>query len=158
MQQTMLRIKDPEPTLDFYTRILGMQLLCRLDFPDMSFSLFFVGYASVDDIPEDPTERVKWVFSQAGTIELCWNHGTENDPEFKGYCNGNVDPGRGFGHIGITVPSVKDACARFEALDVEFVKKPDEGKMRSIAFIKDPDGYWVEVLEISNSKTFVEWS
>jgi catechol 2,3-dioxygenase-like lactoylglutathione lyase family enzyme len=56
--QTMLRIKDPKPSLDFYTRVLGMTLLCKLDFPEMAFSLYFLGYEDPKDIPEDPKERV----------------------------------------------------------------------------------------------------
>jgi lactoylglutathione lyase len=55
----MLRIKDPQPSLDFYTRVLGMTLLAKLDFPSMSFSLFFLGYEKVEDIPADPAERVR---------------------------------------------------------------------------------------------------
>jgi catechol 2,3-dioxygenase-like lactoylglutathione lyase family enzyme len=55
----MLRVRDPTPSLDFYTRVLGMTLLAKLDFPSMSFSLFFLGYEKVEDIPEDPAERVR---------------------------------------------------------------------------------------------------
>jgi lactoylglutathione lyase len=55
----MLRIKDPKPSLDFYTRVLGMTLLAKLDFPDMSFTLYFLGYEDPADIPEDPRERVR---------------------------------------------------------------------------------------------------
>jgi len=157
MQQTMFRIRDPESSLDFYTRILGMNLLCKLDFPDMKFSLYFVGYGEPQAVPDDPVERAAWMFGLKGCIELTHNYGTENDPEFKGYHNGNSDP-QGFGHIGITVPSVLRACDRFERLGVEFVKKPDAGKMKNIAFIKDPDGYWIEILETENAKTFVEWA
>lgn len=58
MMQTMLRIKEPSRSLDFYTRVLGMTLLAKLDFPSMSFTLYFLGYEKTEDIPEDPAERV----------------------------------------------------------------------------------------------------
>ena len=77
-------------------------------------------------------------------LELTHNWGTETDDTFN-YHDGNSEP-RGFGHIGISVPDVYKASARFEELGVEFVKKPDDGKMKGLAFIKDPDGYWVEIL------------
>ena len=71
------------------------------------------------------------------------NWGTESQPEFQ-YNIGNKD-GIGYGHIGILVPDTDKACERFEKLGVEFIKKPAEGKMRGLAFIKDPDGYWIEI-------------
>ncbi|KAK7068362.1 Lactoylglutathione lyase [Halocaridina rubra] len=144
-QQTMFRIKDPKSSLDFYTRVLGMRLLKKLDFPSMKFTLYFMGFELPGDIPSDEDERTAWCFSRKATLELTHNWGTENDPEFKGYHNGNADP-RGFGHIGIMVPDVEKACERFESLGTKFVKKPSDGKMRNIAFIQDPDGYWIEIL------------
>ncbi|KAL0907638.1 hypothetical protein M5K25_022057 [Dendrobium thyrsiflorum] len=147
LQQTMLRVKDPKTSLDFYSRVLGMSLLKRLDFPEMKFSLYFLGYEDTASAPADPRERTIWTFGQKATLELTHNWGTESDPEFKGYHNGNSEP-RGFGHIGITVDDIYKACERFERLGVEFVKKPDDGKMKGIAFIKDPDGYWIEIFDL----------
>ncbi|KAJ0237805.1 Lactoylglutathione lyase [Hirschfeldia incana] len=147
MQQTMFRVKDPKASLDFYSRVLGMSLLKRLDFSEMKFSLYFLGYEDTSTAPADPTERTVWTFGRPATIELTHNWGTESDPEFKGYHNGNSEP-RGFGHIGFTVDDVHKACERFEQLGVEFVKKPNDGKMKNIAFIEDPDGYWIEIFDL----------
>ncbi|XP_032673312.1 lactoylglutathione lyase isoform X1 [Odontomachus brunneus] len=152
MQQTMYRIKDPRKSLPFYTEVLGMTLLQKVDFPEMRFSLYFLGYENPEDISTDKRKNIEWLFTRRGTIELTHNWGTETDPDAK-YHNGNSDP-RGFGHIGVAVPNVTKACERFEKFNVEFVKKPDDGKMKGIAFIKDPDGYWVEIFngtDIANS-------
>ncbi|CAL5028524.1 unnamed protein product [Urochloa decumbens] len=146
LQQTMLRVKDPKVSLDFYSRVMGMSLLKRLDFEEFKFSLYFLGYEDVTLAPADHIKRTEWTFRQKATLELTHNWGTENDPEFKGYHNGNSDP-RGFGHIGVTVDDVYKACERFERLGVDFVKKPDDGKIKGIAFIKDPDGYWIEIFD-----------
>lgn len=75
-----------------------------------------------------------------GVLELTHNHGTESDSSFAGYASGNTDPGRGFGHIAITVDNVEETCARFEKLGVQFKKRLQDGKMKNIAFILDPDG------------------
>ena len=75
-----------------------------------------------------------------GVLELTHNHGTESDASFAGYASGNDEPGKGYGHIAITVADVQAACARFEQLGVTFQKRLTDGKMRHIAFIKDPDG------------------
>ena len=154
MNQTMMRIKNPDISLDFYVNVLGMTLLKRLDFPDMEFTLFFLGYLRKSDepVPEDPIDRTEYVFSQKALIELTHNWGTEKDDAFS-YHDGNTDPG-GFGHIGITVPDVYAASKRFEELGIEFVKKPDDGNMKGLAFINDPDGYWVEILSAANSAKF----
>ena len=144
--QTMLRIKDPEKSLDFYTRILGMTILKKLDFPDYDFSLFFLAYLRENDdpVPENKQDRFAYALNQKAVLELTHNWGTEKDNEFSHH-DGNSDP-RGFGHIGITVPDVYEACERFESLGVDFQKKPDDGNMKGLAFIKDPDGYWIEIL------------
>ena len=146
LNQTMLRIKDPQRSIPFYRDVLGMTLLDRYDFEAMKFSLYFMGYpdAADGDAPDDPAERARWVFSRKALLELTHNWGTEDDAEFTHH-NGNDDP-RGFGHIGVTVPDVYAACERFSELGVEFVKGPDDGAMKGLAFIRDPDGYWIEIL------------
>ncbi|KAJ8362785.1 hypothetical protein SKAU_G00116160 [Synaphobranchus kaupii] len=148
MQQTMLRVKDPVKSLDFYTRVLGMTLLQKFDFPSMRFSLYFLGYEDKKEIPGDVKEKTAWTFSRRATIELTHNWGSELD-DSQAYHNGNSDP-RGFGHIGIAVPDVYAACKLFEEQGVTFVKKPDDGKMKGLAFIQDPDGYWIEILSPNN--------
>ena len=148
-QQTMYRIKDPKASLAFYTGVLGMYLLKKLDFPEMKFSLYFLGFVDASKIPVDETERTLWCFSQPATLELTHNWGTELEAGPSPYHNGNADP-RGFGHIGIMVPDVEKACERFEGLGVNFVKKPNDGKMKGLAFIKDPDNYWIEILNCDN--------
>lgn len=70
MQQTMYRIKDPRKSLPFYTEVLGMQLLQKLDFPEMKFSLYFMGYENPKDIPTDRRESIEWTMSRKATIEL----------------------------------------------------------------------------------------
>jgi lactoylglutathione lyase len=146
LNQTMLRIRDPKPSLAFYRDVLGMTLLQQLDFVDMQFSLYFLAYLAEDEeIPSDPAERARFIFNRETTLELTHNWGTESDPGFAGYHDGNRDP-RGFGHIGISVDDVARACARFESLGIPFKKRPQDGKMKDIAFITDPDGYWIEIL------------
>lgn len=146
--QTMMRIKDPKVSLDFYTRVLGMRLLRKLDFPEMKFTLYFLGMVGDEEanqVPKENDSRTTWVFEQKAMLELTHNWGTENDPDFH-YHNGNDKP-QGFGHIGFSVPDVYAASERLERLGVEFVKRPDDGKMKGLAFIKDPDGYWIEILQ-----------
>ena len=122
--QTMMRIKDPKVSLDFYTRIIGMRLYRKLDFPDMKFTLYFLAMprdVDHDNVPNDDNKRTTWTFSQRAMLELTHNWGTENDSNFS-YHNGNTEP-QGFGHIGFSVPDVYAAAARFEKLGVKFVKK-----------------------------------
>ncbi len=146
--QTMLRIKEPTRSLDFYTRVLGMRLVRKLDFPEMKFSLYFLAYLNDEEasqVPEDDVKRLTYTFGREAMLELTHNWGTEDDADFS-YHDGNAQP-QGFGHIGITVPDVYAAAERFEELGVTFVKRPDDGNMKGLAFIKDPDGYWIEILQ-----------
>ncbi|MCC5795969.1 MAG: lactoylglutathione lyase [Methylophaga sp.] len=144
--QTMLRIKAPERSLRFYSEVMGMTLVKRLDFPEMAFSLYFMAAISPSDRKNwsDNTDvRIEQTFGRPALLELTHNWGDEDKADFS-YHNGNSEP-RGFGHIGFAVPDVDAACARFESLGIPFVKKPHDGKMKGIAFIQDPDGYWIEI-------------
>ena len=146
LNHSMLRVKDPAVSLDFYTRIFGMRVLRKLDFPEMKFSLYFLHRASAEQAPpEDIGERTAWTFAQHGILELTHNWGTEADPAFK-YHDGNAQP-QGFGHICFSVPDLDAAVKWFDDNQVTYVKRPEQGKMKDVAFIKDPDGYWIEIVE-----------
>merc|ERR1712087_174478 len=78
-------------------------------------------------------------------LELTHNHGTENDANFQVH-TGNADP-QGFGHIGFLVDDLDACCKEMEEAGVKFFKKPEEGKMRGLAFALDPSGYRVELVQ-----------
>ena len=143
LTHTMLRIKEPERALKFYCEVLGFRLINQLDFPDREFSLYFLQPRGHTDCADG---SVTHSFSRAGLLELTHNWGTEaDDTEMH---SGNSDP-KGFGHICIAVPDIEAACARFDAMGVRFQKRLGEGGMKDIAFILDPDGYWIEVVQPS---------
>jgi len=142
---TMLRVKDIAASLDFYTRVLGFRLIDQRDFPEAEFSLYFLAYVPEGTpVPEDDAQRRLWMAGIPGVLELTHNHGTETQ-DGPVYHDGNGDP-RGFGHICVSVPELEVACTRFEELGVPFQKRLQDGRMKHIAFIKDPDGYWVEII------------
>jgi len=100
------------------------------------------------ELPKDPksqeaSDYMKKMWNPV--LELTHNHGTEDDPKFA-YHNGNDEP-RGFGHLGFLVDDLDKVCEHLEKSGVPFKKKPNEGKMRNLAFVVDPDGYWVEVVQ-----------
>jgi lactoylglutathione lyase len=142
LNHTMVRIKDAERSLDFYTRVLGMKLVSRFDFEQWKFSLFFL--QARGNAPQ-PASSATQTFSAPGLLELTYNWGSESDPEFQPH-SGN-EPPKGYGHICIAVPDIEAACRRFAELGVTFQKKLGEGGMKGIAFIKDPDGYWIEIVQ-----------
>lgn len=152
LNHSMLRVKEPKISLDFYTRIMGMRLLRKLNFPEMKFSLYFlhVGMPG-ENVPEAAGDRTAWTFSQRGILELTHNWGSEDDADFK-YHDGNTQP-QGFGHICFAVPDLDAAVAWFDENKVTFVKRADQGKMKDVAFIKDPDGYWIEIVEPARLKS-----
>lgn len=143
---SMLRVKDPKISLDFYTRIMGMRLLRKLDFPEMQFSLYFLAKLDENEnVPTEEGERTKWTFSQRGVLELTHNWGSEDKADFS-YHNGNAQP-QGFGHICFSVPDLQAAIDWFDENKVNYVKRPDQGKMKNVAFLTDPDGYWIEIVQ-----------
>eukprot|EP01121_Diplochlamys_sp_Union-15-3_P019935 TRINITY_DN7626_c0_g1_i2.p1 TRINITY_DN7626_c0_g1~~TRINITY_DN7626_c0_g1_i2.p1 ORF type:complete len:181 (-),score=45.09 TRINITY_DN7626_c0_g1_i2:43-546(-) len=147
LHHTMLRVKDPKKSHEFYSGLLGLTLVYKADFDWGKFSLYFYTYLGDQKKPEfkNDNEAIGYIFSnRSHSLELTHNWGTENNPDFK-YNNGNEEP-KGFGHIAIVVPDIDAAFAKFEAAGTKIIKRPEGGKMQGIAFVADPDGYWVEII------------
>lgn len=149
-QQTMLRIKDPEASLKFYRDTLGMTLIDTFDFPEYKFSLYFLTTLSSEEsynLSPGTQEAHDYLWSMEGVaLELTHNHGTESDADFRGYHPGNAQ-NDGFGHIAVSVDDVYTVSSELERAGWLFKKKPDEGRMKGLAFVFDPDGYWVEIVK-----------
>ena len=141
LNQTMLRIRDPEKSLPFYCDVLGMELLERFDFDNMGFSLYFLGFRNAleGERPEDRGDRVEWLFEQSALLELTHNWGQEEPYEL----------GSGFGHLAVGVPDIYGTCEALAAEGVPIPRAPGPMKHGGsvIAFIEDPDGYKVELIE-----------
>jgi lactoylglutathione lyase len=120
---TMLRVRDLDRSLDFYVRLLGMQLLRRSDYPEGRFTLAFVGYTDERD---------------GAVIEL-----THNWDRHEPYVLGDA-----WGHLAIGVIDIVDTCARLAAEGVPVPRPPGAMKHGStiIAFIEDPDGHRIELI------------
>lgn len=120
---TMLRVGDLERSLAFYTGVLGMKLLRRQDYPDGRFTLAFVGYAAE---------------SEQAAIELTHNWDT---PAY--------ELGTGFGHVALEVPDAAAACAEIKARGGRVVREagPMKHGTTVIAFVEDPDGYRIELIQ-----------
>lgn len=120
---TMLRVGDLDRSLAFYTEVLGMRLLRRSDYPDGKFTLAFVGYQDEDE---------------GAVLELTHNWDT---PEY--------DLGNGYGHIAIEVEDAYAACDQIKAKGGNVVR--EAGPMMHghtvIAFVEDPDGYKIELIQ-----------
>lgn len=144
---TMLRVKDPTKSLAFYTGILGMTLLAIKKFPEMEFDLYFLAKLTGDERNNLPAgdDLAIYTFRQRGILELTHNYGTEDQDNF-GYHDGNEEP-QGFGHICFSVPDLETAVSWFDSNNVVFKKRPEDGSMKNIAFIKDVDGYWIEIVQ-----------
>lgn len=122
---TMIRVGNLDRSIDFYTNVLGMQLLRKNDYPDGKFTLAFIGYG-----PE----------SEQTAIELTYNWDT-----------GSYDLGNGFGHIALAVDDAAAACETIRQRGGKVVREAGPMKHGStvIAFIEDPDGYKIELIERS---------
>ncbi|KAI9790134.1 MAG: Lactoylglutathione lyase [Piccolia ochrophora] len=161
---TMIRVKDIDKTLDFYKNVMGMTLMRTVENKDSGFNLYFLAYPHGQSVPQSSKSGVNPLSSCEGLLELTWNYGTEKDPNFK-YHNGNEEP-QGFGHIckhypyitggtitdsirsqGVSVDNLDAACSRFEEKKVSWKKRLTDGRMKNIAFVLDPDGYWIEVIQ-----------
>ncbi|KAJ7029874.1 lactoylglutathione lyase-like protein [Mycena alexandri] len=153
MNHTMIRVKDQEKSLAFYKDVMGMKLKRVSENASAKFNLYFLGYGA--DAPDASPNGTNPVADNEGLLELTWNYGTESDAEFK-YHNGNDQP-QGFGHICVSVDDLDAACARFEEKGVSWKKKLTEGRMKDIAFVLDPDNYWIEIIQNENLKARANW-
>ncbi|KAK9462034.1 Glyoxalase/Bleomycin resistance protein/Dihydroxybiphenyl dioxygenase [Lipomyces oligophaga] len=153
MNHTMIRITDPKKSLKFYQEVLGMKLLRTAEHAGAKFTLYFLGYNNDLNFVENSGEGV---YNFEGMLELTWNWGTESDPDFKGYHNGNDEP-QGFGHLCVSVDDLDAACERFEKLGVTWKKRLTDGRMKNVAFILDDDNYWVEIIQNEALKKNANW-
>ena len=120
---TMLRVGDLQRSIDFYTRALGMKLLRTTDRPDQKYSLAFVGYGANPEHAE---------------IELTYNYGTTQ-----------YEIGTAYGHVALGMPDIYAACDRIRAAGGNITREPGpvKGGDTVIAFVTDPDGYKIELIQ-----------
>lgn len=120
---TMLRVGNLERSISFYTSFLGMKELRRTEVPDGKYTLVFVGYG------DEKSHTV---------LELTYNWGVEQ-----------YEIGTAFGHLALGVPDIYAACERLRAAGVKIAREPGPVKFGTtvIAFIEDPDGYKIELIE-----------
>lgn len=119
----MLRVGDLQRSIDFYTKVMGMKLLRTTDRPDQKYSLAFLGYESNPNQSE---------------LELTYNYGTTQ-----------YEMGTAYGHIAIGVEDAAATCAAVKAVGGNVTRDagPVKGGTTVIAFIQDPDGYKIELIE-----------
>lgn len=119
----MLRVGDMQRSVDFYTRVMGMTLLRTTDRPDQKYSLAFVGYASNPEQAE---------------LELTYNHGVDK-----------YDMGAAYGHVALGVEDIYAACDKIRSSGGNITREPGpvKGGSTLIAFITDPDGYKIELIQ-----------
>lgn len=124
---TMLRVGDLQRSIAFYTNVLGMKLLRTSENPEYKYSLAFVGYG-----PE----------TEEAVIELTYNWGVES-----------YDMGNAYGHIALSVDNAAEACERIRQNGGNVTREagPVKGGSTVIAFVEDPDGYKIELIEAKNA-------
>ncbi|CAM9257775.1 unnamed protein product [Scytosiphon promiscuus] len=147
--RSMLRTKDPTASVKYYEERYGMKLVDVYHTPGLGKSNYYL--ASLRDgeaWPEPGTlEAHQRLFDmQQSCVELEHEHGAEDDPNLV-YSNGNDEPHRGFGHLAFLTPDVYEASEALSKAGVLFKKKPDEGRMKGLAFAYDPSGYWIELVK-----------
>ena len=125
---TMLRVGDLQRSIDFYTNTIGMDLLRTTDRPDQKYTLAFVGFGGGNKNGE-------------AELELTYNYGESE-----------YDLGTAYGHIALGVDSVAETCERIRAAGGNVTREPGpvKGGTTVIAFVEDPDGYKVELIETSS--------
>jgi lactoylglutathione lyase len=125
---TMLRVGDMQRSVDFYTRIIGMTVLRTRDMPEQKYSLTFLGFGRGND-------------DGSAELELTYNYGVSA-----------YEPGTAFGHLAIGVPDVAATCEQIKAAGGKVVRGagPVKGGTTIIAFVEDPDGYKIELIERSS--------
>ena len=123
MLHTMLRTGDMKRAVDFYTRVMGMKLLRETDRPEQKYSLAFVGYDGED---------------QTSVIELTYNYGVDK-----------YEQGSAFGHLAFAVDDVYKTCDAIKAAGGNVTREagPVKGGSSVIAFVTDPDGYKIELIQ-----------
>jgi lactoylglutathione lyase len=126
---TMLRVGNLERSIAFYRDVMGMQLLRTTDRPDQKYSLAFVGYGDE---------------AHGAVLELTYNYGVDR-----------YDLGGGYGHIAIEVADAAAACAAVKAKGGAVTREagPVKGGATVIAFVQDPDGYKIELIERKSAST-----
>jgi lactoylglutathione lyase len=122
---TMLRVGDLQRSIDFYTKVMGMNLLTIKDMPEQKYTLAFLGYGTGNA-------------DGSAELELTNNHGVTS-----------YEPGTAYGHIALGVSDVAATCAQIRAAGGNVVRDagPVKGGTTIIAFVQDPDGYKVELIQ-----------
>ncbi|THX61436.1 lactoylglutathione lyase-like protein [Aureobasidium pullulans] len=153
MNHTMIRVKDNEKSLKFYQDVMGMTLQRTSEQKEAGFTLYFLSYGP--KAPEQSANGVNPIADREGILELTYNHHSENDDSVK-YHNGNDEP-QGFGHTCVSVDDLDAACKRFDDMGVQWKKRLTDGRMKNVAFILDPDNYWIEVIQNEKLKNRASW-